>query len=78
MVGGVGAGEGEPGKPGVSGVSDGWVGVVKVGPGWMGNPPRVVKVSPFGSSASPLTVKSPMWWVSWWNGHMQARLVSSW
>jgi hypothetical protein len=47
-------------------VKVGLVGVVKVGPGRMGNPPRVVKVSPAGSSASPVMVNSPSWWVSWW------------
>jgi hypothetical protein len=36
-------------------------GVMKVGPGLMGKPVRVVKVSPAGSSALPEMVKSPAW-----------------
>ena len=53
------------------------VGVVKVGPGRMGNPPRLVKVSPSGLSALPEMVKSPLWWASWLKGQSPARLVSS-
>ena len=52
-------------------------GVVKVGPGRMGNPPRLVKVSPSGLSGLPEMVKSPWWWASWWKGQSPARLVSS-
>ena len=53
------------------------VGVVKVGPGRMGNPCRVVKVSPLRLSASPEMVKSPSWWASWWKGQRLARFQVS-
>ena len=49
------------------------VGVMKVGPGRMGDPWCVVKVSPLRLSALPEMVKSPSWWASWWKGQRPAR-----